>query len=308
MHEALDARLQLHEGAVVGDVGDAADMARPDRELRLDAVPRIGLKLLHAERDALGVLVDLDDLDLHRLADPEDLGGMVHTAPGHVGHVQQTVDTAEIDEGAVFGDVLHDAVDHVAFLQAGDHLGALLGTALFENGAARDHDVAAAAVHLEDLEGLRHVHERAGVAHGADIDLGAGQERDRAAEIDGEATLDAAEDRALDALFLLERLLEAIPGSFAPGLVTAQDRFATGVLDALEIDLDRIAHLDLGGLAGSAEFLEVDAAFHLVADIDDGLTGLDREHGALDHGPLVRGHKLEALVEQRFEIFHCRRS
>ena len=73
VHQALDPRLQLHEGAVVGDVGDAAGVLRADRELLLDRVPRIRLQLLHAEADALGVLVDLDDLDLHGLADPEDL-------------------------------------------------------------------------------------------------------------------------------------------------------------------------------------------------------------------------------------------
>ena len=51
--EAFDARLQFHERAVVGDVGDTALVARADRVLRLDALPGIVLQLLHAERDAL---------------------------------------------------------------------------------------------------------------------------------------------------------------------------------------------------------------------------------------------------------------
>ncbi|MFX4223801.1 MAG: hypothetical protein ACMVO3_24235 [Thalassobaculum sp.] len=34
------------------------------------------------------------------------------------------------------------------------------GTALLENGAARHDDVAAAAIHLEDLERLRGAHQR----------------------------------------------------------------------------------------------------------------------------------------------------
>ena len=96
---------------------------------------------------------------------------MVDPAPGHVGDVQQAVDAAEVDEGAVLGDVLDHAVDHVAFGQPRDDLGALLGAALFQHGAARHDDVAAAAVHLQDLERLRHVHQRAGVAHRAHVDL-----------------------------------------------------------------------------------------------------------------------------------------
>ena len=150
--QAFDARLQLHEGAVVGDVGHGALDAGADRILGLDRLPRIGLQLLHAERDALRLGVDADDLHLHRVADVEDLGGVIDAAPGHVGDVQQAVDAAQVDEGAVVGDVLDETVDHLALLEAGDDVGALLGARLFQDRAARDDDVAAAAVHLEDLE------------------------------------------------------------------------------------------------------------------------------------------------------------
>ncbi len=46
-----------------------------------------------------------------------------------------------------------DAVDDLPFGEALDQTGALLGAGLFEHGAARDDDVAAAAVHLQDLKG-----------------------------------------------------------------------------------------------------------------------------------------------------------
>ncbi len=103
----------------------------------------------------MGFLVDLDDLDLHLLADSEHLGRVVDAAPGDVGDMQQAVNTAEIDECAVIGDVLHNAVDHLTFFKVGDEFGAGLGTGLFEHGAARNDDVAAAAIHFQDLEGLQ---------------------------------------------------------------------------------------------------------------------------------------------------------
>jgi len=71
--QAFDARLQFDERAVVGDVGDAAGEARIERILRLDALPRIVQQLLHAERDAVGFVIDLDDLHLHRLPDGQKL-------------------------------------------------------------------------------------------------------------------------------------------------------------------------------------------------------------------------------------------
>ncbi len=192
--QAFDARLQFHEGAVVGDVGDAAAVLGAERILGGDAFPRIRLELLHAEADALGVRVEADHLHLDLLADLQRLGGVVDAAPGDVGDVQQAIDAAEIDEGAVVGDVLHHAVEDLAFLEALDQLGALLGAGFFQHGAAGDDDVAAGAVHLEDLERLRRAHQRADVADRADIDLAAGQEGDGAAEVDGEAALHPAVD------------------------------------------------------------------------------------------------------------------
>ncbi|MEO1370469.1 MAG: S1 RNA-binding domain-containing protein, partial [Acidobacteriota bacterium] len=42
-------------------------------------------------------------------------------------------------------------------------------------------------------------------------------------------------------------------------------------VEGAEVDFDLVTNLDLGGLSGFCEFLEFDAAFHLVADVDDGL-------------------------------------
>src|SRR6185312_13328981 len=253
VHQALDPRLQLHEGAVVGDIGDAPDELGADRVFELHALPGIGLELLHAEADALRLGIEADDLHGHRLADAERFRGMVDAAPGDVGDMQQPVDAAEIDEGAVIGDVLHHALQHLAFLQAGDQLGAGLGAALLEHGAARHDDVAAASIHLEDLEGLRRAEQRTDVAHRTDIDLAARQEGDGAGEIDGEAALDAAEDDAGDPLILLECLLEQVPGFLAAGLLAAELRLAVLVFHALEIDFDRVADRDLGRCAGHRE-------------------------------------------------------
>src|SRR5271154_4891887 len=73
---------------------------------------------------------------------------------------------------------------------------------------ARRDDVAAAAVHLEDGELLGLAHQRADVTHRTDIDLAARQEGHGAGKIDGEAAFDATEDRAHDALLIVECLLE----------------------------------------------------------------------------------------------------
>ena len=67
---------------------------------------------------------------------------------------KQAVDAAEVDERTVVGDVLDHAVDDLTLFEVLHQLLALLGAGLFQHGAAGDDDVAAAAIHLQDLERL----------------------------------------------------------------------------------------------------------------------------------------------------------
>ena len=253
------------------------------------------------------LVVDLDDAHLDLLADAQHLGRMVDAPPGDVGDVQQAVDAAEIDERAVVGDVLDRAVDDLAFGEVGDDLVALLGAALFEHGAARHDDVAAAAIHLEDLERLRDVHQRRDVAHRADVDLAARQERHGAVEVDGEAALDLVEDDAVDLLALLERLLELDPALLAARLVARDDRFAERVLDALEIDLDLVADARRRVAAVIGEFLQRDAAFGLQTDVDQRHVFFDRDDAALDDRTFEGLVLAVGLVQKGGEILARRR-
>src|SRR4051812_12919102 len=142
--EALDARLELDEGAIFGDVGDPAAERAADRIFGGRTLPRIRLELLHAERNALSLAVDADDLHLHRVADVEDLGRVIDALVRNVGDVKQAVDAPQIDEGAVIGDVLDHTLDHLTLGQRLDEPAALLGAGFLEDGAARHDDIAAA--------------------------------------------------------------------------------------------------------------------------------------------------------------------
>ena len=64
--------------------------------------------------------VEADDLDVDRLPDLQGVGWMVDAPPRDVGDVQQSVDSAQIDEGAVVGDVLDHAFEHLSLVQVGD--------------------------------------------------------------------------------------------------------------------------------------------------------------------------------------------
>ncbi len=122
------------------------------------------------------------------------------------------------NERTVLGDVLDHAVDDLTLFEVGHQLGALLGPALLEHGTTRHHDVAAAAIHLEDLERLRRAHQRGDVADRTDVDLRARQERHGAVEVDGVAALTWLKIVPLTRSLFLERLLELDPALLAARL------------------------------------------------------------------------------------------
>jgi hypothetical protein len=67
VEQAVDARLDLDERAVVGEVADLAFDHGARGVLLADELPGVDLDLLHAEADFLLVLVDLEHDDVHFL-------------------------------------------------------------------------------------------------------------------------------------------------------------------------------------------------------------------------------------------------
>src|SRR6185312_3661140 len=109
-------------------------------------------ELLQAQRDAVALAIELQHAHVELVADVDDFGRVTHALPRHVGDVQQAVDAAEVDERTVIGEVLDDALDDRAFLQALEQLFALLGELALDDRATRDDDVVALAIELDDLE------------------------------------------------------------------------------------------------------------------------------------------------------------
>src|SRR3974390_1126672 len=249
------------------------------------------------------LVVDLNDLDLHLLANVEHFGRMIDAPPGNVRDVQQAVDAAEVDEGAVVGDVLHHAVDYLTLFEVLHQLLTLLGARLLQHGAAGDDDVASSAIHLQDLELLRHIHQGRDVADRADVYLAARQEGHRAVKIDGEAALDLVEDDTLDLLAVLERGLELAPTFLAPRLVARQHRFAERILDALQINFDLVANLQITLPSRTREFAQRHASFSLGADIDDSHVLFDADNLALHDRSFLRAAVSEGFFEHLGEIF-----
>ena len=175
--------------------------------------------------------------------------GCDDAAPRHVGDVEQAVDAAEIDERAVVGDVLDHAAEDLALGERVERVLLLLGVLLFEEDLAREHDVAALLVDLDDAHAQLLAAQRVEVADGTHVDLRAGQER-ADADVHREAALDPLDDAADDDLALGVGLLDLVPDLHLLGFFAREDDVAFAVFGALEQHVDDVAGLH-GDLAGS---------------------------------------------------------
>jgi hypothetical protein len=136
---------------------------------------------------------------------------MAHAAPGHVGDVQQAVDAAQVHEHAEVGDVLDDALAHLAVLDVLEQLLLLALALLLEQLAARDDHVHALGVDLDDARADGLADEVGDVVRATQVDLRGRQEDVDALHVDQQAALDLAAADALDLVALLVLRRHALP-------------------------------------------------------------------------------------------------
>src|SRR4029079_15492611 len=140
--------------------------------------------------------------------------------------------------------VLDDALDDCAFLQALEQLLALLGELALDDRTARNNDVVALAIQLDDLELELLAFEIGRIAHGAHVAEGARQERTDVLDVGGEAALDLAGNAAGHCGVGGLRFLELVPPQRTLGFLAREHRLAEAILDGVERDLDLVAYVD----------------------------------------------------------------
>jgi hypothetical protein len=211
VHEALDAGFKLDKNTVIGDRRDPALHPRIDRVHFDDGRPGIGLKLLVAERDLFFFAVELEDLYLNVVARLEHLVRVAEAAPRHIGDVQQAVDTAYVDERAVFGEILDRSLDDVTDVDVGQRLRFLFVDDLVGDDLSGQNDIVTAAAEFDDLR--LDVLTDVGIepADGSRIDLGARQKRLDAVKVDLQTAFGLVDDPTGDRLVVLVGLFDLVP-------------------------------------------------------------------------------------------------
>ena len=218
--------------------------------------------------------------------------------------MHETVDAAEVDERTEVDDRRHDAL---ADLALGFRLlrkrRAALGLRLLQQRAARQHDVVAVLVELDDLRLDLLTDVRGQVAHAAQLDERRGQEAAQS-DVDDEAALDDLDHRTGDDAVVFLDLLDVAPRALVLRALLGEDEAAFLVFlledEGLDVvaDLHDLVRVDVvldGQLAGG------DDALGLVTDVEEHLVPVDLDDGAFDEVPVVE--KLEGFFDRGEKIF-----
>ena len=136
VYQTFDALFDFCEAAVVGEISNLGDNTATLGVAASDLYPWVLAQLLETQRHTVALAIELEDFDIHFLANFYDLARVLDTLPGHIGNVQQPVDTTEVYKRAVVGQVLDHALHGLAFLQVLQQLLALRTVGGFHHRAA----------------------------------------------------------------------------------------------------------------------------------------------------------------------------
>src|ERR1035437_2671859 len=202
--QAVDAFLDLHEGAERSEVSHRSGDHRVEGKVVFDGAPGIRLDLLDAQRDLLVLGVNTQHHGFHRVAHLDPLRGMLDVlGPAHLGDMDEAFHTLlQLHEGAVVGDGDHATVDTGAFRILGrDGLPGVLLQLLEAQGDAL---LAIVEVQHLDRELLPNVDELGGVRDAAPGHVGDVQQAVHAAQVDERAEVGDVLDHALADLSALQ--------------------------------------------------------------------------------------------------------
>src|SRR5436189_75356 len=280
--KALDVAPQIHHHALVHEAQHPAPQVGAHGIRLADAKPRIFLRLLHAERDLLFRLVDLQYHGFNRLADRHDLRWVAHVArPAHLGDVDQALDPRlELDERAVVRDRHHFALHARAHRVLRGHVLPGVRLQLLQAEA----DALALPVDVEDLDLalLPDVHHLGRVRHAAIAHVRDVEQSVHAAQIDEGAEIGDVLDDALPHLTDLQLFHEDV----ALGLTLGFEQHAT-------------AHHDVAASLVQLDDLELEALAQELVDVGHAPQGDLAAGEERIHAPQVHHHAAFDLLDER---------
>ncbi len=255
VYQAFDTFFELDKSTVIGGRNHLTGDNRTLGILLLDILPRVGGELLCAEGNTRFPLLVVQNLDLNGITDGYQFGRMADPAPGHIGDVQKTVDTAEIDKRAKIGNIFYRALANLADFQLQQNRLAHFRTFFLDDRPARYHDIPPDFINLDNLQTAGFTDVLVEIFHLTNINLRAGKERIDTEQINYDTALDSPDQLSFNFIVIVVNSLDHVPDLHEIGFLLGQDQLALLVFEIFQKDVDRITYLNIQIIA---EFIKRD--------------------------------------------------
>ena len=171
MHKAFDAFFKFDKNSVISDTDHFTLNFCFNWEFGIHIHPWIGAGLLEPQRDTFFVFIVFQNHYRYLVTDRKHFGGMVNSAPRHISDVEQPVDSTQVDEHAIFSNIFNNPFNKVAFIHSLKSTRANLFALFFQKDSARENNVPAFFVHLDNFHIKFFANQFLKIANGAKVDL-----------------------------------------------------------------------------------------------------------------------------------------
>ncbi len=211
VNETLYAFCDLNECTVVSHYDYLTVYFVAYFQVRIQCIPWMRSQLLQAQSDTFLLLVEVKNNNVDLLVELYELVRVVNATPAEVGDMDKTVNTTEVDEYAVVGDVLNGTLKYLSFLEFADDLSFLSLEFSLDKSFVRYNDVAELRVQFYDLELHRLAYEDIVVANRFYVDLASREECFHTEDVNDHAAFRTPFDVAGNDLACVVSLVNAIP-------------------------------------------------------------------------------------------------
>ena len=89
-------------------------------EVFVKRIPRMRSELLQTESNTLLLIIKVKDNNIEFLTDFNEIMGIVNATPGKICDMYETVNTTQVNEYAVRGNILNNTLEYLTFLEFAD--------------------------------------------------------------------------------------------------------------------------------------------------------------------------------------------
>ena len=266
-------------------------------------LPRIFLGSLQGQRDTLTIQINLKNFNGYRLTNFDNFGGVVDVFPGEFRNVNQTVHAAQIDEGTEVDDRRYNTFAYLALFELVEESGANLGLSLLKPCTARENNVVAVLVELDDLSFELLTNVRCKIANTTHLNEGCGQEASQTNVKDKTALDNLNNGTGDDAVVFLD-LFDVAPCTLVLCALLGEDQATFLVFLSQDESLDFIANCDYFTgiyIVLDRKLARGNDAFGLVTDVEQNLVVINLNNLTGDEIAIVE--VLDGLVNCLEEFF-----